>query len=55
MAELDQSTQAMSEVRGLLTYQEVEQDAAAEWLDGEADPSWQVLTDDDIVEQVLRS
>ena len=53
VAERDQSPQARSEVQGLLTDLGVEQDAAAEWLDGEADPSCQLLTDDDIVEQVV--
>ena len=53
VAELNQSPQDRSEVQGLLTDLGVEQDAAAEWLDGEADPSCQVLTDDDIVEQVV--
>ena len=53
MAEPDQSSQARSEVQGLLTDLGVEQDAGAEWLDGEADPGCQVLTEDDIVEQVV--
>ena len=53
MAESDQSHQVRSEVQGLLTDLGVEQDATAEWLDGEADHSCQVLTDDDIVEQVV--
>ena len=47
------SSQARSEVHGLLTDLEVEQDVGAEWLDGEADPGCQVLTEDDIVEHVV--
>ena len=53
VAEPDQSSQARSEVQGLLTNLGVEQDAGVEWLDGEADPGCQVLTEYDIVEQVL--
>lgn len=52
VAETDRSSQARSEVQILLTDLGVEQDAAAEWLDGEAAPGCQVLTEDDLVEQV---
>ena len=51
--EPDQAAEAMCEVQGLLETLGVEQDVAAKWLDGEDDPSFQVLTDDDIVDQAV--